>query len=96
MGWGIFFQDLTFFRKIISIFRKAPQLISKLQWALPNGITLGQTDSINQMIPLTETHFAWLIVLRPNRPLIPKKNWSHSPNDPINCDPIKQTPLYKH
>jgi hypothetical protein len=31
-----------------------------IQWALLNGITLGprQTDSINRMIPLIDTHFA--------------------------------------
>jgi hypothetical protein len=30
-----------------------------IQWAPLNGITLGprQTDPINQMIPLTDTHF---------------------------------------
>jgi hypothetical protein len=44
-----------------------------LQWAPLNGITLGprQTDSINRMIPLTDTHIA---LLRTNRPWIPKKN----------------------
>ncbi len=38
-----------------------------------NGITLGprQTDSINQMIPLTNTHSGWLTALRPNRLWIP-------------------------
>jgi hypothetical protein len=31
-----------------------------VQWAPLNGITLGprQTDSINRIIPLTDTHFA--------------------------------------
>jgi uncharacterized membrane protein len=31
-----------------------------IQWAPLNGITLGlgQTDSINQMIPLTDMHFS--------------------------------------
>jgi len=48
----------------------------KLQWAPLNGITLGprQTDSINRMIPLTDTHIAFP---RTNRPWIPKKNWTH-------------------
>jgi hypothetical protein len=49
--------------------------------------------SIIQMILLTDTHLAWLIVQRPNRPWIPSKNWSHLPNGPINSDPIEQTPL---
>ncbi len=44
----------------------------KIQWAPLNGITLGprQTDSINRMIPLTNTHIA---LLRKNRPWILKK-----------------------
>jgi hypothetical protein len=34
--------------------------VIELQWAPLNGITLGprQTDSINRMIPLTDTHFS--------------------------------------
>ncbi len=41
-----------------------------LQWAPLNGITLGprQTDLINRMIPLTDTHIA---LLRSNRHWIP-------------------------
>jgi hypothetical protein len=40
-----------------------------------NTIALGprQTDSINQMIPLTNTHIS---LLRTNRPWIPEKNWT--------------------
>jgi hypothetical protein len=57
--------------KIITIAR------NYVQWAPLNGITLGprQTDSINRMIPLTDTHF---LVLLPNRP------WRSLKNDPIN------------
>ncbi len=41
-------------------FLEEQQHSSLLQWAPLNGITLGprQTDPINRMIPLTDTHFS--------------------------------------
>ncbi len=50
-----------------------PSTNNQIPWAPLNEITLGprQTDSINQMIPLTDTHIAFP---RTNRPWIPKKN----------------------
>jgi hypothetical protein len=45
-------------------------VMSLVQWSPLNGITLGprRTNSINRMIPLTDTHIA---LPSPNRPWIP-------------------------
>jgi hypothetical protein len=45
---------------ILGVFVNNNKIIFQIQWALLIGITLGhrKTDSINQMIPLTNTDFA--------------------------------------
>jgi hypothetical protein len=49
-----------------------------------------QTDPINRMIPLSDTHFG----INSKQALDILKNDPIKRNEPINCDPIKRIPLY--
>ncbi len=69
------FHFFVTLRKASIVLFSFQKVVTDIQWSPLNGITLGprQTDSINRMIPSTDTHLGWLTVLRQNRPWIPLK-----------------------
>ena len=70
------FKNILLFQKLFLLWHALhvvilgqTELFTLLQWVPLNGISLGlrKTDNINQMKPLTDTHFGSLTVLIPNR-----------------------------